>query len=587
MTVIWTIAMGLIAVSAFAFLVASIDSHSLYQYRINFDAPPSHQWPRNFDDDRLRILQTRSAWLGCLYLTGAISLLIIRKRLCRFVSKGLVFLLYWRHNARRFWQHLPAEDRSHVLMVSGLMLLSAVLLSLYCLQTIRTDEAKSFLEYGWRPIYRSICFYKPNNHIFHSVLMRLSTLLFGEALWSIRLPTMTGAVFMVPLIYAVGRQFFSSRVGLLAAAILASSAYFIHLGTNARGYTIMTDCFLALLLLAGPIVRGQSNAWFGFVTIASIGAWTVLVMFYPFSIVVMFILIDRLRVTRLHHLGRFLISFTAAIVATALIIGLLFSPTFLTAHVTLKQSSNVIIENTSDSMESLPLLFLNSMIWFWRMATMTWPQWLTIVNCALVATGVFASIRKWPKGFLLFLATFLVPILLTIATNILIPSWSYAFLFPIGILLIAAGAVYLTELCLGQTMDKLACIAMLTAITTSVHAGALLLSSYPKNVPYHAGYSDAAAAADFLADHIGPEVSVMGHNLVLIPVEYYYYHITGLFELPRFSESESTKTVYVIENFDRASPIDDFNRLTDLGFHIADFKTLSNSQIIRYDQSSR
>ena len=68
---------------------------------------------------------------------------------------------------------------------------------------------------------------------------------FGESEFFVRSLSVLFAIASIPVIYVLGRRLFGSRVGLIAAALLAINAYHIQYSQDARSYSLMV--FLCLL----------------------------------------------------------------------------------------------------------------------------------------------------------------------------------------------------------------------------------------------------------------------------------------------------------------------------------------------------
>jgi len=142
------------------------------------------------------------------------------------------------------------------------------------------DESASFLYYASHPLPVSLTIYgSPNNHILHSVLMRLSFLLFGREEWALRLPAFLAGVALVPLTYLAARAL-SERGALIAAAFSAAAPVLIDYSTDARGYTLLC-CFVLLCTVA--MARSQVVP---FAISAALGFYTIPVMLYPFILLV-------------------------------------------------------------------------------------------------------------------------------------------------------------------------------------------------------------------------------------------------------------------------------------------------------------
>src|SRR5262249_43061913 len=73
----------------------------------------------------------------------------------------------------------------------GIVLVIGTALRLYysLAEPMRYDEAYTFNEYASPSLYDALSLYTfPNNHIFHSALVHLSILAFGDRPWAVRLP---------------------------------------------------------------------------------------------------------------------------------------------------------------------------------------------------------------------------------------------------------------------------------------------------------------------------------------------------------------------------------------------------------------
>ncbi len=161
----------------------------------------------------------------------------------------------------------------------------------FLLQPMRYDEAYSFTNYASQPIRSFISDYAlPNNHLFHTLLVHLSFLAFGNHVWAIRLPALLAGIAMVPAAYLAGRAVYAGSAGLFAAALVAGSSVLVEYSTNARGYTLI--CLFSLLLV--PIsIQLPRDAWRRaavlFILLATLGLFTIPVMLYPLAIIVLWL----------------------------------------------------------------------------------------------------------------------------------------------------------------------------------------------------------------------------------------------------------------------------------------------------------
>ena len=231
------------------------------------------------------------------------------RNVLRLVSLGLLLisaaLAIWRRNATRvlWWLAsrsasfcaevanevrgtLAASGRRHLVLLVVLTLLGAAMRLVFLGQPIRYDEAFTFLEYVDQPFAVTLSDYStPNNHILHSVLAKISTFLFGDQLWTLRLPALLAGILVPPATYAVVRAYYNSRAALVAAALTAVSSPLVLYSTNARGYSIVTLFFLCLLLVVWhQSARPRPGAWIAFALFGAFGVFAIPVMLYPLGI---------------------------------------------------------------------------------------------------------------------------------------------------------------------------------------------------------------------------------------------------------------------------------------------------------------
>ena len=150
-----------------------------------------------------------------------------------------------------------------------------------------SDESATFLYYASRPLLLALTIYgSPNNHLLHTALMHISSAMFGDAEWALRLPAFLAGMAMIPLTYLAARAF-EAEGALIAAALTASWPALIDYSTDARGYTLLC-CFTLIAAAAMALVvrSGNSAAVVIFAIASALGFYTVPVMLYPFVMLV-------------------------------------------------------------------------------------------------------------------------------------------------------------------------------------------------------------------------------------------------------------------------------------------------------------
>ncbi|BBB48828.1 glycosyltransferase family 39 protein [Pelolinea submarina] len=187
---------------------------------------------------------------------------------------------------REYWPYTAA-----VLVLMG----AAVLVRwLFLSYPMRYDEAYTVTTFASRPWRNLISDYSlPNNHIFHTVLVKLSMDLFGSAPWAVRLPAFISGILCVPAGYMLARQLYGRQPAVLSAGLIAMLPMLIETSTNARGYSQYTFLSLLLFSLAVYLVKHANLAgWLLFTLIGILGFYTAPFMLYPFGAACFWILVS-------------------------------------------------------------------------------------------------------------------------------------------------------------------------------------------------------------------------------------------------------------------------------------------------------
>ncbi len=558
--------------------IASVDPEVIF--RVAESRSPDGRI-ESVDLDVVRRTQARALGLGIIYAAVAVSLILLRSRLRRGAAAGLVSI---GGETRTAWSRLrlfAIGERSELVGVAALTALAAVLAAVYMGQPMRLDETTTFLTFGTRPVLYVVGTYtSTNNHVLHSALMRVSVVFFGEGQSAIRLPALLAGVAMVPLAYAVARRYADRSIALLAAALLASSTVLVDLATNARGYPLMTDFFLAMLLVAPAAVTINRAAWVLLVVLAALGAWVVPVMIFPFTIVSAVIVLERLRTHGLQGVRTFFMCCAAAVVATGVLVSLLYSPVILTAGVRPSSVSPLLEENTASSTTVLAQRLLVKLGEFWSMVTLGWPRWMAIASLGLICIGGVGSMRKWPRMFTLFGATLVLPLVVSAVTRVSIPSWSWSFLVPLYFLFTSAGAIVLIRVLTRASLRRtLAVAAVILNVTL------LLASDYPQDNPGYVGFHDAPQASEFIASGSHSEARFIGHIVDLRPISYELYRRGVASECPRYAPGDRAEAVYVVDCLEHPAPEESRQALERAGYRRTGSRLLPHSRIDRYELS--
>lgn len=254
-----------------------------------------------FTPDYFTSLVLRLRVVGSALLLLAVTLFVARARVVRWLTDLLQrtansFTHLWQDLKSHMRQVLRYDDRIHWIALVGVLLLAVGLRLFFLTQPMRGDEATTYVDYIAQPFFVAISSYnRPNNHLFHTVLVYVSCALFGSSPWIVRLPAFFAGLLMVPATYQAIRMLTNKHAALLATGLVATSPTCIMFSTNARGYTLVSFFFLLLLILAIYLKQKRNlAAWVLFVLGATLGFYTIPIMLYPFGIVLLWLLLSLL-----------------------------------------------------------------------------------------------------------------------------------------------------------------------------------------------------------------------------------------------------------------------------------------------------
>jgi len=145
------------------------------------------------------------------------------------------------------------------------------------------DEAYTYVAFVSRSWWGVLSDYSlPNNHIFHTLLVKISVSLLGNQPWSLRLPALLAGTAALPLIYLLGKRIYSSTTGLAAAMLAAVCPALIRYDSAARGYSLVAlFTLLAWLAAADWLETSRRRAWLGLAVAVTLGMFTIPTMLLP------------------------------------------------------------------------------------------------------------------------------------------------------------------------------------------------------------------------------------------------------------------------------------------------------------------
>lgn len=270
------------------------------------------------------------------------------------------------------------------------IVLAGSLIRIYFIdQPMRVDESWTFMasvKDDWRSV---LTYVTPNNHVLHSIFIKLSTSILGAHPWSIRVPAFLFGVISIVLVFCATRCF--GGRGLFAAAVVATNPYMILFSTNARGYSLLVCIFLALIVVGWLYARSPSKGGATTVAILSaLGVFTIPTMVFPLSGVLLWIAYVGLRSASDKWID-FIQSYVFCGLKIALLIALLYAPVvYLSGVKSIVANDWVIPQTYSVFLKGIRWHFEDTLFHFIRDV----PIFFLLICIASVLCGFYASAKE-------------------------------------------------------------------------------------------------------------------------------------------------------------------------------------------------
>jgi hypothetical protein len=208
------------------------------------------------DGDRLEQV-LRGAWIlkAALIALGGLALASLRP-----AREGAEVLV--TRGVRRASLRWPLD----VALAASLCLLALALRTHRLGEGLWFDEIDTLVRYARKPLADVVTTYdSQNNHLFYSVLARISVATLGDSAVALRLPAVLLGVASLLAVAAFGLRITDRREAFFAAALLAVSKHHVWFSQDARGYTGLL-CFSVLAssgflrVLTEPAGRARHHA---------------------------------------------------------------------------------------------------------------------------------------------------------------------------------------------------------------------------------------------------------------------------------------------------------------------------------------
>jgi hypothetical protein len=434
------------------------------------------------------------------------------------------------HTLRGIFKHLflPENDPRSVFIILGILSLVGFFLRIVDLnQSIAYDEAYTFIHFASRPFKHILADYSaPNNHIFHTILVGIAYRLFGGQPWALRLPAFLAGLLLIPATYITARRFFSAHQALAAAGLAAVIPLFVNYSVNGRGYTMLVLLALLLANFAGILVTQKSRfALIAFTVTAALGFYTIPIFLYPMAGISLWVVFTYLFAKEpWGDKLRRLVLFLGACMVTGLLTLLFYSPVILFGSGLSSIIGNEIVQSLrwSTFVENLDPRILKA-----------WNKWMIgigpifeyVVLCGFLLSVVFyrkVSDQKLKLPLQVFLALAVAFLLVLQRVSPLPRIW--IFLEAFYLIFAAAGLIWLIDLALRMIAGPTLSGRMLSFAIPLVFitAFANMLITRAQNPVYQdLDLLPEAYAAEYIAEHLNPEDTIVATGPVDIQTAYY------------------------------------------------------------------
>jgi uncharacterized membrane protein len=407
------------------------------------------------------------------------------------------------------------ESRWHQLAL-GLCIIVGVFLRLqYLYQPIRTDEALTYMQFASKPLYLALSDYAaPNNHLLHTLLVHLSTRLFGSVEWAIRLPALIAGILVIPSTYIAIRALYNKHAALLAAALIAASSVMIEYSTNARGYTLQTVLFLLCLTLGQHLIRSPNRAAWGLFSFgAALGFYTIPTFLYAYGALMLWLLaniaLSNTGENRSQQVKRLILSGIATIVLTMLA----FAPAVLVSGFG-AITGNIYVEPQPLSvfLQQLPASLAET----WAKWHTDMPVWFTFILVLGVLVGLVQHRQNAQHAvpFVLAVLVWCIPLLLIQRVIPFTRVWLYFLPVYIGM----AGAGLLALPLKAEIQKRILTLIPLIASSLVLWLGLLVAQSQS---PYWSTETGTFRDAEIVTQYLRDELPLQPDDKVL------YVHPSG------------------------------------------------------------
>ncbi|REJ78242.1 MAG: hypothetical protein DWQ47_01910 [Acidobacteria bacterium] len=134
-----------------------------------------------------------------------------------------------------------------------------------------------FVRAPWGEVISS--FPNQNQHMLYTISAKISSTVFGESAWSVRLPAVLFGVGSLWALYLLCRKLIGVPAAMLGSVLMMVSYHHVWFSQNARGYTgLLLFSILATWIWLEALERGSWKLWVVYSLLVAFGMWVHMTM---------------------------------------------------------------------------------------------------------------------------------------------------------------------------------------------------------------------------------------------------------------------------------------------------------------------
>lgn len=445
------------------------------------------------------------------------------------------FIGDWNHTVHKI---LKRTSKLHLIAVGAIIAVGAVLRGILLFEPVIYDEAFTYTYFASRPFFVAMSDYSyPNNHILHTLLIKISTGLLGVGHVQLRLPAFIAGVLCLPAFYIFIRSMFNRYIALMALALVAGTGGLIEYSALARGYSITWLSMLVALMLMRHLIRSNNSVTAVLLGVVNaIGMWAVPTMIYMSIFVYLtcvLLLLSKYETTLKDRIQKLLLSVVVFIICTLIF----YSPVVIMHSVDQLFHHPTMGENSWEGLKASTADRLAEIMVYWSYTTNPIITFLGILS--LLFAGFVSS-----KFRVLLFSTVLGIVPLVILQGMIGPAriWNFVqFIYCTAIAIALFYALKFVQEKVFSGFHKRARTIIASALLLLLFGGLAM----PKVPERYNRYSEAMAVADSLKHSWTKGDGIMADFPWKAPLQYYLIaNVTGASGM--FEESYSGQAIFLV-----------------------------------------